>query len=287
MTHFNNDRNDPIINHLDTVQGITGYGRKQVFRDWVNTMADSFAKNDVAYNERVAEYEAEYPDSTDEIFEHYQRAYVALFRVSRETELDILGEVYEQLGATSDSFGQYFTPNSLAKAMTKMVGAAGACQREATVENPYRVKDGACGSGRFLVHQAYHNMEIQPNEPTVFVGQDIDKLCARMTAVNFAVHGITGHVIQGDSLKAKPQAVWWIQHTNPENGIIEEIEPEKVTSTNTDPSNEHDQMKSEDEDCTSAGDPDNADDSDDPRNGDTNEESEEPESEIVTLSDFG
>jgi type I restriction-modification system DNA methylase subunit len=62
------------------------------------------------------------------------------------------------------------------------------------------VNDCACGSARMLLaaHKiAYDKGMMQP----YLVGEDIDGICCKMAAVNFAVHGCFGEVIRHDSLK--------------------------------------------------------------------------------------
>jgi hypothetical protein len=72
-----------------------------------------------------------------------------------------------------------------------------------------------------------------PDSPysALFYGQDIDPTCAKMAAINFAVRGLPGCVIHGDSLKMDPKAAWKII---PSEGFmnepIQECKPPTSTS---------------------------------------------------------
>src|SRR5207249_1665656 len=64
------------------------------------------------------------------------------------------------------------------------------------------VCDPACGSGRLLLAVA----EIQRH--WIFVGQDIDLRCVRMTAINLALRNLYGYVIWGNSLADEHRLVY-------------------------------------------------------------------------------
>ncbi len=56
------------------------------------------------------------------------------------------------------------------------------------------VNDPACGSGRMLL--AFNN--VAPGN--YLVGQDLDHICTKMTAINMALHGCQGQAVNGNSL---------------------------------------------------------------------------------------
>ena len=67
-------------------------------------------------------------------------------------------------------------------------------EEQTGIEKRRSINDCACGSGRMLLAAA----EIQPNWH--FVGQDVDRRCVNMTALNLGLRNLYGHVVWGNSL---------------------------------------------------------------------------------------
>lgn len=112
------------------------------------------------------------------------------------TKRDIIGEIYETLSLNYKGFGQFFTPHNLSEMIAKMLSGI-------DPQSSPNVLDPACGSGRLLLY--YHNIC-----PTgVYVGQDIDLLCVKMTVLNFYFFQVQGYVIWGNSLVLECKAVYY------------------------------------------------------------------------------
>ena len=228
MTRLDDAHTDPIIDTLDAIRQCTGYGHKRVFTDWVRLVFTSLARDDDAYRKHVAGYEADYPDAVQAIIADYAEAFGDLILATEATNADVLGRVYERIGGPSDRFGQFFTPDNIARAMARMALSDADDPRAASRNDPLRVGDPSCGSGRFLVAAAHELTASAPDKPAIFVGQDIDPLCARMTGINLALHGIPGYAVHGDSLAGEATAAWRIDHSQPENGVIHDVDPDRV-----------------------------------------------------------
>lgn len=107
-----------------------------------------------------------------------------------EDWFDALGELYEEISSNSKAsfLGQFFTPKPVCDMMAQIQGANKSIVGQT-------VSDPSCGSGRTLI--AWH--VLAPGN--YLVGQDIDAICAKMTAINMALHGCRGQVICGDTLR--------------------------------------------------------------------------------------
>ena len=140
-------------------------------------------------------------DYTREDSQHFSEAFAELQRAMSETDGDILGVVYEELGQSSDHFGQHFTPHSLSDAKAAMF------IEENSENEQYTVMDPASGSGRLLMSASKINPE------GVFYGIDKDATCAKMTALNLTFFNVDGYAIHGDSLKMDYHQVWKTAHT--------------------------------------------------------------------------
>ncbi len=105
---------------------------------------------------------------------------------------DIFGYIYEECIASKNrrqNQGQFFTPASLCDLMAQI----------STFDNEEkivgkRISDPTSGSGRnLLAFNALH-------PGNYYVGEDLDKTCALMTACNLLLHGMNGEVIWHNTL---------------------------------------------------------------------------------------
>lgn len=102
---------------------------------------------------------------------------------------DALGTLYEYLASKSKKswLGQFFTPESVADLMTHITSSS-------QKQTDQKINDCACGSGRMLLsYNAVH-------PGNLLYGEDLDPICAKMTALNLAIHGGQGQVACMDSL---------------------------------------------------------------------------------------
>lgn len=99
---------------------------------------------------------------------------------------DGLGIFYEIIASRykSSALGQFFTPAPVVDLMTMIINP---------VEGN-RVLDCCCGSGRMLLSAKVLNPKIDA------FAADVDPICAKMSAINLALHGITGEVSCMNSL---------------------------------------------------------------------------------------
>lgn len=113
---------------------------------------------------------------------------------------DMLGEFYEVILSSSkaSAFGQFFTPAHVCDLMARLQGPVGRPDNGiiemGSKRTGLRVNDPACGSGRTLL--AFH--VLQPGN--FMCGDDLDPMCTKMCAINFALHGVVGQVCNMNSL---------------------------------------------------------------------------------------
>jgi type I restriction enzyme M protein len=114
---------------------------------------------------------------------------------------DVFGEFYMVIASSSkkSGLGQFFTPKPVCDMMAAMIiGNDPISNTPAIIEGEkyMTVYDPAAGSGRTL---------LAANQVTdgkiCAIAQDLDPLCSKMAALNFALHGVRAEVICGDSLR--------------------------------------------------------------------------------------
>lgn len=96
---------------------------------------------------------------------------------------DGLGIIYETITSKwkSSKMGQFFTPPSLVDLMTLLTMGD-------NKDTGKLISDPACGSGRLLIASHAH----KPGN--YHCGQDLDQVCAKMSAINMVLHGCIGEV---------------------------------------------------------------------------------------------
>jgi type I restriction enzyme M protein len=172
----------PLAELMDLTAGRFGYN--DIFTDWIDYMIACFRfDGDAELAERLKrKYEGQYP-----IFDKMLRTYLDIQKVqvnSFSEWYDGLGIIYETIASRwkSSAMGQFFTPPSIVDFMV-MVNTS-----MAEIGTGKTVSDPTCGSGRLLIaHHAHCPGNFQ-------YGQDLDPICAKMTAINMMLHGCVGEV---------------------------------------------------------------------------------------------
>jgi len=243
----------PITQFLDDVHQNAGLPTYNVYTDWLEFVVTALTRDDGPYLQLVDElvYRLHGDDQlARDILESYGTALGALSETMSETTVpgsshpsELLGGIYEHYGANSDAFGQHFTPQNVAIAKAQMLFPSAEDIRDATRDDPLTISDPASGSGRLPFHAVQHLRQVSPDTPAVVVARDIDKACAHMTVINFALHAIPAYVVHGNSLTYETWHVWRTNHptrilTDPSvDGVITELDPDDapiITSPNPD-----------------------------------------------------
>jgi type I restriction-modification system DNA methylase subunit len=189
----------PITNQFERVEAQTGRSRYRIFDEWLEFVVTNLARDDDTYTDLVTELEQTVGDGSTarECLEAYAGAFGLLVDAMADvtvpgtnTPTDLLGAIYEDYGATSDQFGQHFTPGPVATMKARLSFPDGDSVRDATPEDPLVIGDPACGSGRLPFHTVHQLRNVAPETPVVVVARDIDATCVRMATVNFALWGM-------------------------------------------------------------------------------------------------
>jgi hypothetical protein len=231
----------PITNQFERVEAQTGRSRYRIFDEWLEFVVATLARDDDTYTGLVTDLEQTVGDrsTTRECLEAYAGAFGLLVDAmadvtvpGTDTPGDLLGAMYEAYGATSDQFGQHFTPGPVATMKARLSFPDGDSVRDATPEDPLVIGDPACGSGRLPFHTVHQLRDVTPETPVVVVARDIDATCARMATINFALWGMPAYVVHGNSLTLETWQVWRVDTpdqslTAPtQDGVVTTVPPE-------------------------------------------------------------
>ena len=165
-----------------------------MFDDFLDLSLYALQRDDESYLDVMDSY-------TEEEAQLYSEAFGELQQGMSEANHDLLGVVYEELGNSSDHFGQHFTPHNLCDMKAEMVIDE---EPDSDGDEPYSIQDPAAGSGRLLISAAKQ----LPAGEAEFYAVDKDSTCAKMAALNLTFFNMDGYVVHGDSLTQDYHTVW-------------------------------------------------------------------------------
>lgn len=113
---------------------------------------------------------------------------------------DFLGELYMDLGFSSERKGQFFTPYHLSRGIAQM--NLGNLEAQIQEKGILRVADPACGAGGMLIATAEEciSQGFDPRQVLQFEATDVDRDCANMTYIQLSAMDLQAMVWHGNSL---------------------------------------------------------------------------------------
>ena len=121
---------------------------------------------------------------------------------------DPLGMIFEEYSSRrgASMLGQFFTPPGVCDLMARIAtdGPTSGC-----------VNDPAAGSGRNLL--AHVCRDPGNRLRCRYVAQDLDRMCVKMSAINLAMHGMSGYSIHCNTLSMEVYGGWRV--FLPETGL--------------------------------------------------------------------
>ncbi len=171
------------------------FDKAVVFDDFLTMTIASFGQNPLVklsydeelYLEAIGKYKHH------KLVDHIPKLLTCLImemeeQIGSSSGNDVLGTYYEQNFSKKGS-QQFFTPWHICQFMASTLGSK-------TSEEPLRILDPCCGSGRMLVCGANHL-----GKQHYYFGIDIDHTCVKMTALNLFLNGVLhGEVMWADAL---------------------------------------------------------------------------------------
>lgn len=203
-----------ILKQLERISAF-GHSSYSIFDDWLDLMLYALMSDDENYLKIVNKYNNDRKEGERPI-DYFKKAFHLLMAYMKETNDEVLGEIYMSWNISNKHTGQFFTPKHIARFM-------------AQINKPYGIiNDPTCGSGIMLV-EACKTMTSEVLNEALFVGQDIDNTCFKMTALNMLFFNLNSFVIWADTLKMEYYEAFQTKRT-PIGGEIRRLSKEELES---------------------------------------------------------
>lgn len=182
----------------------------QVWEDLMTVMACSICNavdhREEPWRKREAEYERAIANlgGTDVPAQIFATVTMAL---EENPNQDFLGKLYMNLNLGNHWKGQFFTPYHICELMAKMtVDGNVDVAKEIEQKGYISVADPCIGGGAMLIAAAsvFREKRINYQNHVIFVGQDIDRVVAKMAYIQLSLLGCPGYIIVGNSLTNPP-----------------------------------------------------------------------------------
>ena len=175
------------------------YSRFEIFKDMLQMFIYSHhpstllglkdTENEKKYMSCISRYDKDTVNELPKLLGYLYK------NVTENPYSDLLGSYFEEF-ITKGEKGQFFTPEPICDFMAHTI-----IDQDATHKT---VADIACGSGRLLLAGA----KLATNN--YFYGADVDEVCSMMAAINFFMNGLSGEVVQMNSLSNTFYRGWHI-----------------------------------------------------------------------------
>lgn len=179
-----------------------------VFDDYLLMLLNWFANAE--FKEEWFQCKKRYDEKELKLF---NQLYVELLQlmekeINKSDWFDPFGHMYQTLASRSKAskLGQFFTPETVCNMIAKMNIPKDCIEQ--------LIGDPACGSGRMLL--AAHSI----NRMNHYVAQDLDKMCCKMTAINMALHCMSGIVIYGNTLSMETYSYWAVSRVEVQENMF-------------------------------------------------------------------
>lgn len=174
------------------------YSDADIFRDACRMFAISLRLPLVAGDVKDA-LEDEFKRYADrygkEGVEHINKAFVILCNALEVHRGDFLGHVLEEYNATNKGFGQYLTPDPIARLMARITTG------KPVPGELLRLNDPACGAGALLIEGAEEYISDGGRQGDVLIiASDLDYNAFNIAYVQFSLLGYAAEVTRMDAL---------------------------------------------------------------------------------------
>lgn len=178
----------------------------QVFADVVRAFRISLQKPLLLDKEYANQLESEYMGFVDKYgaanWGHAAQCLAHVIDYLTESREDFLGHILEEIGASNQRNGQFFTPTSVSRLMASI--NCDKWTKDYTIGKPITICDPACGAGVLLIEAAEYLIKNGVRQGDIFIiAGDIDGRACDIAYTQFSLLGYPAVVCHQDGLSLK------------------------------------------------------------------------------------
>lgn len=185
-----------------------------LFRDWIEAMACAISnavdRRPGVHGRREEAYMAivkRYDGDASEVMRTFSEMLGVLTMLLEGEPDDVLGQLYMELGLSSQDVGQFFTPMSLCDMMATMTLG----DSPVPPHGYFTVQEPAIGGGAQVIGMARAMLRrgLSPSHHLHVTGADIDRNVLLMGYVQLSLIGIPAVLYVGDTLRMEMREDWY------------------------------------------------------------------------------
>ncbi len=193
-------------NLLKTFKSLSGYKWDYwtLWTDFIEMMAISISnavdlRQKDKRDERFRDITRKYTSDEMNIF---KQMYADLIVDLEIDPRDVLGEIFMELGLGDKWKGQFFTPHSLSRVMTRITLSKDKIQKCIDDKGFVTINEDACGGGATLISSFNHIRQLgfNPQEILLIDASDIDRRSCYMTYIQLSLLGANAVIRERDGL---------------------------------------------------------------------------------------
>lgn len=193
-------------NLLKTFKSLSGHKWDYwtLWTDFIEMMAISISnsvdlRNRDERDERFRDITKKYTSDEMNIF---KQMYSDLIVDLEMDPRDVLGEIFMELGLGDKWKGQFFTPHSLSRVMTRITLSKYKVQKSIDDKGFVSISEDACGGGATLIASFNHIRQLGFNPQEIFLinASDIDRKACYMTYIQLSLLGANAVIRERDGL---------------------------------------------------------------------------------------
>ena len=199
MTKYSNKVH--LVNHLQRMADKYGKRIDQVFEGALDYIIGIFS----AQPRKV--WGCPFNEKENNEFDDIMCEYIDILQplVNKRGWADVWGDIFmDAMAGVTKYRGQFFTPEGICQILAMTTINESLKKQPASNANRFGerqiIDDPTCGSGRTLLAANAYLLAHNAKKPYL-IGEDIDTICCKMTAVNLLVHGCFGEVVCHDTLQ--------------------------------------------------------------------------------------
>ena len=176
----------------------------QVWEDVITAMACTLSNaaepDPVRREKREKEYERAIKDyKMETIAEMFS---IVTLAYDHDPDQDFLGSMYMNLNLGSHWHGQFFTPYDVCRLMAEVTLDEDKVKQQVGDHGWISLNDPACGAGATLIAAAngLRRLGINYQTQAAFVGNDIDRVVAKMCYIQLSLLGCPGYIAVANTL---------------------------------------------------------------------------------------